>query len=143
MQYSEQRHKEHTTLSILRYRLDHDQTNRLLWDIYLTGATVEGEDTLGFAGTITAYIDEANKRADMGIMIFPIFSGMGYGAEAWKLVMEHVFTRVPTIFAGMMASNRGMRRICEKAFMCECGRIPGYFVLNDKREDAIFYRKDK
>lgn len=135
MQYSEQRHKEHSALSVARYRLEHDQDTKLLWDIYANSQY--------FAGTLTAYIDEANRRADMGLLILPEYTGQGYGLAAWKLAMEHVYTRVPRIFAGMMDANVAMRKICVRSGMEPTGLIDGYFQFNGQPEDAVFYRRDR
>lgn len=145
MQYSEQRHKNHDYLSVKCYRQVHDQNSKLLWDIFANSMTrdMACKPVQYFAGTVTAYIDEPNRRADMGMLIIPEFAGQGYGLAAWKLAMGHVYTRVPRIFAGMMAHNRGMRRVCEKSGMCESGRIPDYFQFNGQPEDAVFYRRDR
>lgn len=131
MQFSEQRHTEHSYSSVKYYRQDHDQVDSLLWDIHAANE---------FIGTLTAYIDQPNKRADMGILIGPEFADTGYGGEAWKLAMRYLQTRADVITAGMMLDNIAMRRICERSGMEAAGFILDYFVYDNKRQGCLFYR---
>src|SRR5262245_38422741 len=78
MRYSEQRHHEHTLRSQLDYvRAEHSQ--RKLWLLRCDGVDI---------GTLSAYVDIANKRADLGILIGRReYHGQGLAAEAWTTVI--------------------------------------------------------
>jgi RimJ/RimL family protein N-acetyltransferase len=133
MRFSEQRHAHHSIESVERYRLSFDQANSLLWDIFI----VDGNT---FVGTISAMIDEPNKIADMGVLIGPMYTKLGIGFEAWRMVMRHLKTRADCITAGMMQDNIVMRRICDKAGMQPSGFQLNRFLYGGRREAAFFYQ---
>lgn len=134
MRYSEQRHKVHTARTVEIYRKNFDQIDNLLWDIHLLGANDE------LIGTITAYVDPPNRRADLGILISPMYAGGGYGTRAWRMAMGYLRKRVDVIGAGMMLDNKAMRRICEKGGMEPAGFIVDQFLLNGEREPCMFFK---
>lgn len=138
MKYSEQRHKDHSPPSVIRYRESFDQVNNLLWDIRYDNIHHVAHNR--FIGTLSAYIDEPNKRAEMGILIAPGFRGHGNGTEAWRLAMRYLETRVDVIEAGMMFGNTGMRKICERCGMEPAGFILDHFIYEGQREGCFFYR---
>jgi [ribosomal protein S5]-alanine N-acetyltransferase len=134
MRFSEQRHKTHTSQSMIEYRKGFDQVTSLLWDIYYN--LNDGYHI----GTISAYIDEPNKRAEMGILIGPKYCGFGLGTSAWTLAMRYLQSRVEAIFAGMMLENIGMQKICKHCDMVPAGFVFDYFILENHRESALFYK---
>lgn len=107
VRYSEQRHKEHTEESQQFYLQD--------------GPDVFREIHAGdrFIGTISAYIDEPNSIADVGILIGDkSIWGKGYGTEAWIAFCDHLFLhKIRKIEAGAMNINSRMINIFRKSGM--------------------------
>ena len=71
-------------------------------------------------GSITAYRDLNHGTADMGLMVGDrSVWGRGYGLEAWKLLMQYLFSSggVRKVTGGTLASNIGMLKIMERSGM--------------------------
>lgn len=141
VRYSEQRHKQHTEASQHKY-LNELPGGSHIWLIRL------GEESLGdvcpgtHIGTITAYIDEPNRLANMGIMIGEKEAwGQGYGLEAWTAVMDWLFTKagIRKIEAGMMVENFPMKSICSRADMVYDGYRREHFLLDGRPVDLVYY----
>src|SRR5215475_12022905 len=82
MKYSEQRHHEHTLRTQLDYvRAEHP--SRLVWLIRCNSVDI---------GSMSAYVDAANQRADLGILLGRReYHGQGLAAEAWTTVIDYLF----------------------------------------------------
>ena len=67
-----------------------------------------------FLGTITAYIDNKKKSADIGVLIGEKkYLKKSYGTEAWRAIMKHLFkySDIKEITGGAKTENRGMIKI--------------------------------
>ena len=97
-------------------------------------------------GTITAYVNPYHRIADMGILMGDKHAwNKGYGAEAWKCVMDWLWKLdaplIRKIECGTMQDNRGMRKIASKCGMdCEAVR-PGHFLLEGHPQALAMYGK--
>jgi len=73
MQFSEQRHKQHSLSTCRRYVDSFDGELSHIWAIQ----NLQAE----YVGSITAYKDKDNQIADMGVLIGKEFWGKGYASE--------------------------------------------------------------
>src|ERR1043166_5892575 len=109
VKYSEQRHHKHTIESQHAY-LNEFPANSHIWLIQKPGKFD--------IGSITAFIDQANKIANIGILIAKEYWGKGLGLEAWKTVMDHLFRNgIRKIECGCMANNSPMQKLAIKSGM--------------------------
>lgn len=139
MNFSEQRHRDHTIESCRAYMSSFEGTPHYFW------AILETESRLGHIGNINAYLDLLNGLADVGILIGePAARGKGLGLEAWKAVCDGLFTHTATrkITAGTMVANIPMLRIMERSGMVPDGRRAGHYRHgsedNDLAHAALF-----
>lgn len=112
--YSDQRFKNHTQKSCREYWQSFQNSPNFFW------ALVSNDPELGYIGTMTAYVKEQNKEADVGILIGEKAAwGRGYGLEAWQAVCDWLFesANIAKITAGTDVKNTAMRRIMAKAGM--------------------------
>jgi [ribosomal protein S5]-alanine N-acetyltransferase len=132
--YSEQRHRRHTLATQSRYL----QSKTELQPIWLIRIKNNGlSDDLG---TIGANVDSYNQVADMEILIGEkALWGHGYGTEAWRAVMNYLFTYVRKIEAGCMQDNDGMCEVCTKTGMRYEGFRLGHFLLNGQPHNLVMY----
>src|SRR5215475_15788978 len=80
MRYSEQRHREHTLRTQLDYVRD-ESPQRKLWLIRCESVDI---------GTLAAYVDENNKRCDLGILSGSSENqGQGCDAAEWTGVFNY------------------------------------------------------
>jgi ribosomal-protein-alanine N-acetyltransferase len=135
MKYSEQRHRKHT-MDTQRVYLWTFPKNSHIWLIeYGPPPTPE----LKAIGTITAYIDEPNKTANMGILLGERH-GEGHGLAAWTTVMDFLFANgIRKVEAGCMSVNDRMRILCTKAHMTIEGVSANHFLFEGKPCDLIHY----
>jgi ribosomal-protein-alanine N-acetyltransferase len=139
VRYSEQRHMLHTTSTQSDYLFNfkNHHANDHIWRISLNEADI---------GTITAYVDDINKVANMGILVGDkSVWGKGYGTEAWSAVMNWLFAKrdIRKVEAGFALPNTGMRRICNKSGMKYEGSRPDHFLIDGKPEYLDLYGKFK
>jgi RimJ/RimL family protein N-acetyltransferase len=138
VQYSEQRHREHTVDSQREYLSQFNvgtlPFRAMLWEIQRTGCAI---------GSITATIDVYNKSANVAIMIGePKVWGNGYGAEAFDAVTNYLFEDgIRKVEAGCMRSNSSMRAVLGKCQFVLEATLPNYFLLDGKPEDMLYYGK--
>src|ERR1700752_2403597 len=123
--FSEQRHKEHTVSSQLRFITGHRGP---LWGIHLATSDVH-------IGNIGAEHDVPNSIADIGILIGEkAYWGHGYGLEAWKAVCDFMLDKnqgaVRKLEAGCMKSNEAMLRIIRKTRFVQEGERVSHFDCN-------------
>lgn len=129
MKYSEQRHRTHSYNTQMLYTLSMNGSEKVYMYIY-NGDTV--------IGTISAYIDQINDVADVGILIGE-GGRKGYGTRAWGLFEKELEKQgVRKIEGGCMASNKPMLRIFEKNGMRLEGTRKYHFKNND---DLVMYGK--
>ncbi len=134
MRYSTQKTRLHTTESCRQYLASFDGTPHLLLAIL-------DRTSRELVGTITAYIDEENRSADLGILVAR--PGRGIGAEAWGLLMEHLFVHraMEAITAGTDARNTPMLRIFAKHGMTLVRRGPCLFV--GEQGETLYFRVER
>jgi ribosomal-protein-alanine N-acetyltransferase len=139
MKYSEQRHRKHTMETQREYLWTFPKTSHI-WLIEFGPPPVP---ELRAIGTITAYIDQPNKVANMGILLGEE-KGYGHGLAAWSAVMEFLFADgIRKVEAGCMAVNEPMRLLATKAKMNVEGVIPEHYLFEGKPCDLINYGKTK
>lgn len=133
VQFSEQRHKQHTLDSQHAYlgkfeRLPSHKF-REVW---------HGSE---FIGTVTAIIDMNNSVADLGIMIGPKFHGQGYGSEAWKAFADYLSNvcSIRKLEAGCMGCNNKMMKICLSSGFKEEGRRWSHFLISGINVDMVMF----
>ena len=134
VRYSEQRHKKHTVKTCRVYLRLFEKSPNYFWAISVSN------DKLDHIGNITAYIDEANKAADIGILIGETKAlGKGYAAEAWIAVCEYLFKKmnIRKITAGTISSNERMLNLMKRAGMSDDGRRIRQYIWEDKEVDVI------
>jgi len=130
LQYSEQRHKEHT-LDTQREYLDNRSEHEPTWLIKWNGADV---------GTIAATMDPKNHVANIGVLIERHSWGHGFGLEAWLSVTAWLFCHdMRKTEAGCMASNVPMRDLAKKAGMFFEGQQQRHFYLGNGRYDDLLW----
>lgn len=131
MRYSEQRHKHHTEESQQHYIQDGPDLFR---EIYAGDRLI---------GTISAYIDEPNSVADVGILIGDkSIWGQGYGAEAWIAFCNHLFLHnIRKIEAGTMNTNARMIGIFRKSGMQFEGFRDGHFLCDGEPVHMVLWGK--
>lgn len=130
LQYSEQQRYRHTLRSQLDY-VEHVVVTHF-WVIRCNGADI---------GTMKAYVDEHNRRANLGILLGNrLYHGQGFAAEAWETVMVWLFGEgINKIEAGCQANNNAMRRLAITTGMTLEGEIPGHFRVGDEYRDLCLY----
>ena len=138
VRYSEQRHKEHTLSTQLRYVTSF---KGFLWGIYELRNHIH-------IGNLSAALDGENNIADVGILIGDKnYWQKGYGLEAWKTACSWLLDgdggRIRKLEAGCMANNIGMRRILDKSgFKLEGERL-NHFLFESMPVGMVYYGKFK
>lgn len=136
MQYSEQRHTVHTEESQRAYISSFQNSCHYFWEIQRTGVPI---------GSITAYINQPNKTANIGVMIGDSrLWGNGYAGEAWEGVAGFLFEEgTRKIEAGCMACNSAMISLLKRLHYDHEATIPGHFLRMGKPEDLVCYGKNR
>ena len=119
--YSEQRHKIHSVETQLAYIKSFGPPNKF-YEIRRANDLI---------GTLTAYIDEENSVADVGIMIGIEYWENGFGFEAWEAFCDHLFAHdIRKIEVGALDINKGMVRIFGKYGMFMEGERLAHFQVD-------------
>ena len=132
VRYSDQRHLKHTFKSVRAYHASFLESPNHYWAIVSSGSMI---------GTITAYVDEPNSVADVGILVGDkMYWSSGYGSEAFSAVINWLITfrRVRKITAGTMSDNVSMLRVMLKCGMRVEGRKERYFILDGQEIDMVY-----
>lgn len=135
VRYSEQRHKKHTVKTCRAYLRSFEKSPNYFWAISVTN------DKLGHIGNIAAYIDEANKVADIGILIGETKAlGKGYATEAWTAACKYLFKKINVrkITAGTFSCNERMLNLMKRVEMRDDGRRMRQYILGGKEVDVIY-----
>ena len=140
VRYSEQRHRQHTLSTQLRYVLSFSGRS-CFWGIF----RIDGGDQIG---NLTAAVDEPNNIADMGILIGETRAwGQGYGAEAWNAASAWLLHKdgggVRKLEAGCMRDNAGMMRVMQKSKFTVEGERANHFLLNHNPVSAVLFARFK
>lgn len=140
VRYSEQRHRNHTLSTQLRYVLSFSGRSTF-WGIF----RADGGDQIG---NITATVDEPNNVADLGILIGEKEAwGKRYGMEAWGAVCGWLLhadgAGVRKIEAGCMHVNEPMIKIIRKSNFQLEGERKNHFILNGAPITAALFGRFK
>lgn len=107
MKFSRHRHEDHSPESCRTYHSTFLGSGNYFLAIVDASSGV-------LVGTLTVYINQFGKSADLGILLGnPIFRGRGYADEAWKLAVNHLLEEVgiQKVTAGTLSENLSMIRI--------------------------------
>jgi [ribosomal protein S5]-alanine N-acetyltransferase len=112
VKYSEQRHRDHSLSSQLKY-IGTFGARSCIWGIHHLAS---GEHI----GNISATHDEPNNVFDVGILLGETrFWGQGFGFEAWKhacdWLLDQNLGKARKLEAGCMKSNEAMMKIIRKS----------------------------
>jgi ribosomal-protein-alanine N-acetyltransferase len=135
MRYSRQRLRSHTEESSRAYVESFTGSANFLW------AVERVADGLHI-GSMTTYVDDHQRSADLGILIgHPAACGKGYGRQAWGLALAHVFSvlNLRKATAGAVAPNEAMLRICRKWDMRLEGTRRKQEMLDDGPADVLLF----
>lgn len=135
MRYSEQRHKKHDLEECSIYWKSFEGTPNYFW------AIEEIDIGFGHIGNITAFINEKNLLADVGIMIGAREAhNKHYGIEAWLGVCHYLFNNVNIrkLTAGTLSVNTPMLKIMSRAGMVEDGIRKKHFLVEGQEVDIIY-----
>lgn len=134
LKFSRQRHRTHTRESCLAYLEGFSGTPHYFWAVERVG---DGRHV----GTMTCYVDELARTADLGILIGRSSAGCGYGAEAWGLGLRHGFEALGLrkITGGTVSRNVAMVRIFERWGMVREGVQREQELLEDGPDDVVLY----
>lgn len=136
VRYSEQRHREHTLSSQLRYITSFVGKSKL-WGIYLK----EGGQHIG---NVSAMHDAPNDVADVGIMIGdPELWGRGLAGEAWKGACAFLLGGggVRKLEAGCARTNTAMLKIIQASGFKQEGELLGHFLFDGAPVSSVLFGK--
>ena len=133
MKYSNQRFRSHSRETCKAYLNSFKGTDNLFLAIY-HGAT--------FIGTMTAYVSQIHKTADMGILIGGQSQGKGLGSDAWATLMKYLFQAgARKVTGGSLRCNTAMTKIMANSGMTPDGVRVAHELVNGKPEDILHFAK--
>ena len=135
VRYSDQRHRQHTIDTSRAYLESFAGSPNCYW------AVIAREIPEIMIGTVTAYVDENNSVADVGLLLGEKgYWNNGYGSEIFLAVVDWLFSRrkMRKITAGTMAVNAGMLGVMRKVGMREEGRRARYYLLDGREVDMVY-----
>jgi [ribosomal protein S5]-alanine N-acetyltransferase len=110
-------------------------------NLFLAIRLLEGGQMIG---TMTAYISEHHRTADMGLLIGDRCCwGKGYGSEAWSVLMSYLFDslNLRKITGGTVRANVGMRLIMERAGMHQEAVRSRQEIVEGVEEDVLYFAR--
>ena len=136
MQYSEQRHRQHTLNSQLVF-ITELPAGSYMWAIRL----IANEEHIG---NICAYADQPNNVCDLTVLIGERDHwGKGYATEAWRSATSWLLDPDGGAFrkveAGCMANNTGMRRVLFHAGFQFEGERKNHFLWKGQPIGCMYY----
>jgi len=135
MRNSQQSLKVHTLYSQLEYvKSFAESSNHIL--------ALTARDHQRLVGTLTLRPLDASEGVDMGVLIFPQYSGNRYASEAWCALVNHLSLQYLWISGGCAKSNLPMISIMESSNMTLVREVKQSLAFFHGREDALFYRYD-
>jgi RimJ/RimL family protein N-acetyltransferase len=138
VRYSEQRHREHTLSSQLKYITSFVGKSKL-WGIYLK----EGNQHIG---NVSAMHDAPNDVADVGIMIGDTeLWGRGFAAEAWKAACGFLLGGggIRKLEAGCAGTNAAMLKIIKGSGFKPEGERPGHFLFDGAPISMVLFGRGR
>lgn len=139
VRYSEQRHKDHTLASQLRYVQSMNADGSFIWAIVYAANDRH-------IGNLTAAVDGPNLVADVGILIGDRdYWGRALGTEAWRAATLWLLDKgggnLRKLEAGCMATNIAMRRVLDHTGFAFEGERKNRFLYGDQPVGAVLYGK--
>jgi len=134
VQFSEQRHYNHTMESCEQYLASMQEGN----GHFLAIETLM--DDLGHIGNIGVSIDRHNRLADMSIIIGEKQAwGRGFASVAWSAVMTEMLENqgVRKLTAGTMSVNEPMLRLIKRSGMHIEAIRSKHFIWENKEVDMV------
>jgi RimJ/RimL family protein N-acetyltransferase len=133
VRYSNQRFLAHNVETCEAYLRSFIQTDNMFLAIYRES---------DFVGTMTAYVSQAHKTADMGIMVGCQSWGQGIGTDAWTTLMRYLFqTGSRKVTGGTLRCNTAMVNIMMKSGMKPDGVRFAQELVNGQPEDILYFAK--
>jgi RimJ/RimL family protein N-acetyltransferase len=133
MKYSNQRFRSHNMETCKNYLNSFKGTDNLFFAIY---------QSADFIGTMTAYVSQIHKTADMGILIGGQSQGKGLGSDAWRTLMRHLFQMgARKVTGGALRCNSAMIKIMLSSGMQPDGVRIAQELINGKPEDILHFAK--
>lgn len=137
VRYSNQRFITHTTHSCTLY------VNNFKGSLSKLFKIIRKSDATTI-GTITAYINQSHKTADMGILIGDRSSwGKGLGGDAWFALLNALLSlrQIRKVTAGTMDCNQSMIRIIQRSGMTFEAVRSKQELLDGKPQDILYFAK--
>ena len=136
VRYSQQRHREHTLSSQLRY-INSFSDRSHIWGIYLA-------DSGNHIGNLSAANDDPNNVSDVGIMIGEsAFWGKGYATEAWKAACGWLLDKdgggVRKLAAGCARNNEAMLKIIRNSGFKQEGELLNSLLIDGAPVSALLF----
>lgn len=136
VRFSEQRHREHTLSTQLRYVASFTGESRL-WAIHLVQS---GQ----YIGNLSASHDEPNDVADVGIMIGETaYWHKGYAGEAWQAACNWLLDRnggvIRKLEAGCARNNVAMLKIIQASGFKQEGERLNHFLFDGHPVSAVLF----
>lgn len=137
VRYSNQRFITHTTHSCTLY------VNKFKGSVSKLFKIIRKSDA-STIGTITAYINQSHKTADMGILIGDRSSwGKGLGGDAWFTLLNALLSlrQIRKVTAGTMDCNQSMIRIIQRSGMKFEAVRSKQELLDGTPQDILYFAK--
>jgi ribosomal-protein-alanine N-acetyltransferase len=136
VRFSEQRHREHTLSTQMKYITSFVGKSKI-WSIHL----VESGNHIG---NVSAVHDAPNDVADIGIMIGETdFWGRGYAGEAWKAACSWLLDRdgggIRKLEAGCARSNTAMLKIIQSSGFKQEGERLNHLLLDGAPTSVVLF----
>lgn len=135
VRFSNQRFRNHDRASCEAYLATFDGTDNL----FISIREVSTDHALG---TMTAYVNQNHRTADVGIMIGEsAVWGSGIGLEAWCLLTDWLLSEggIRKVTAGTLACNAGMIRLAERSGMSLEGRRIAQELVDGQPYDMLYF----
>lgn len=87
-------------------------------------------------------IDHYHKRAEVGVLIAPLFQRKGYGTQALQLVIDYAQNHIGwhQLTALVAQKNTASHQLFQHVGFVQSGILKDYFKTIDGFEDATFYQ---
>lgn len=137
VRFSNQRFRTHTVESCRAYLASFSGTPNLF-------LAVVARDSGKVVGTMTAYVAEPHRTADMGILIGDRTAwGRGFGLDAWETLMSYLLGEagLRKVTAGTLRPNAAMVRIMERSGMKREAVRERQEIVEGAPVDVLYYAR--
>lgn len=135
--FSNQRFERHDRSSSARYLKSFEGSPNLF-------LSIRRRDEGRAIGTMTAYISEHHRTADVGILIGDgSHRGGGYGQDAWNTLVDWLLSErgLRKVTAGTLALNQPMIRLAERSGMVLEGRRARQEIVDGQEVDVLYFAR--